>query len=174
MLIYGWENPYSQIGEEIKQIQFEGKIIPEEIMNAYNKLHPKTDRHNDEALEPIFKKLQGACNFKVRSNWNYIQPNNLTDIKKERPVASGNPIKKIDKTKLLKQLHGACTKQDVYVANSCKAAERSPRRPRLSPLRALGCDRSKNPRPPRARASARRRTRAGHRGGGSTRRAPSG
>ncbi|MGL1893650.1 MAG: ADP-ribosylglycohydrolase family protein [Spirochaetaceae bacterium] len=109
MLIYGWENPYSQIGEEIRQIQFEGKIIPTDILELYNNLDSKIDRHNDKVLEPIFIKLKEYNNFEVKKDWKYIQPNNLDEIKKERPSKPENLVMDLDTTTLLDRLHGAWT-----------------------------------------------------------------
>lgn len=108
-MIYGWENPYVQIGEEIKQIEFEGRIIPKSLLDMYNKLDPITDRYNEEVLEVIFTKLQDYSSFPLRKEWDYVQPNNLEGIRSNRPYGPRNMVDKLNKDRLLDQLHGAWT-----------------------------------------------------------------
>jgi len=108
MMIYGWEHPYNQVWEEIRQIENEGRIIPEEILSAFEILDPLSDRYNEDALYPIFKQLRLYEQFDLRENWIYSQPNDLQSIKDSRPLQDFQ-LSRLNKKELLNKLHGAWT-----------------------------------------------------------------
>ena len=115
MMIYGWEHPYNQVREEIRQIESEGRIIPEELLSAFKILDPVSDRYNEDVLYPIFKQLSLYERFEFRENWTYSQPNDLQSIQDSRPPENYQ-LPGIDEDELLNKLHGA------WIGRSCGCA----------------------------------------------------
>lgn len=106
MMIYGWDHPYNMIRDEIRQLQFEGKIIPDRILKAFGELDPERDRYNEAVLADLFADLQRSESFSLKDNWDYVQPDDWDDIVQCRPAGLIKEYS-ISEEALVDKLHGA-------------------------------------------------------------------
>lgn len=105
-IVSGWENPLALLKHEVVQLEYEGCIIPEAVREEIAALHPVYDAYSEQKLLKIYEKLE---NLSRSQNYNYVQPNDLESIKKERPDGPRQLKLKLTDKALLDRFHGAWT-----------------------------------------------------------------
>ncbi|OGV52721.1 MAG: hypothetical protein A2X49_16665 [Lentisphaerae bacterium GWF2_52_8] len=102
----GWKNPLDLLKYELVQLDYEGYIVPEAAREALAQLHPTYDICNTEKLNAIHQMLS---NLPRKPDFHYVQPNELDEIKKERPDGPRKLPMKLSDAELLDRFHGAWT-----------------------------------------------------------------
>lgn len=105
-IVAGWENPLKLLKEEIVQLQYEGYIVPESVTDKIAGLHPVYDAFNEGKLREIHESLKTLSRA---PDYNYVQPNELEAIRKERPAGPRQLKLKLSDKALLDRFHGAWT-----------------------------------------------------------------
>ena len=81
-IVSGWENPLALLKHELVQLEYEGCIVPESVKEKIAGLHPVYDAFNEQKLRQMYAALE---NLSRSPDYNYVQPNELEAIRKERP-----------------------------------------------------------------------------------------
>ena len=102
MLVSGWAKPAKLLKIEIETLKYQGRIIPQELQDRINALD---EREEDEQLLHSLK--QELINCPVDSNFSYVQPDELDEIRKNRPPRKYLIDKKVNEDKLFDLFHGA-------------------------------------------------------------------
>jgi len=108
-MIYGWDSPYNLIKEEIAQQKEEGFLIPQAVIDAFNKIDPALQEYDEKTLEPLYHQLQDPRNQIHRKDWPYTQPDSLKEIRSLRPEGPRQLILPYNSDELLNRFHGAWT-----------------------------------------------------------------
>ena len=102
----GWDTPLRLLQNEIIQREYEGYPVPDGIRERVDRLHHTWDAFNEKKILEIDQALQ---NLPLDPNFDYVQPNDLRAIRRERPDGPRRlPLKSGDQ-ELLDRLHGAWT-----------------------------------------------------------------
>ena len=102
----GWDTPLRLLQNEIIQREYEGYPVPDGIRERVDRLHHTWDAFNEKKILEIDQVLQ---NLPLDPNFDYVQPNDLRAIRRERPDGPRRlPLKSGDQ-ELLDRLHGAWT-----------------------------------------------------------------
>jgi ADP-ribosylglycohydrolase len=104
MLISGWTHPLSLLRDELVQLEYEGYIIPEKVTERISMLHPVYDAYNEKKILAIYAELE---NLPRDPEFDFIQPNELEEIKKERPAGPRQLPLALNDKDLLDRFRGA-------------------------------------------------------------------
>ena len=112
MLFGGYEVPLSLLRQELIQLEEEGYIVSQAIKDKVAAYDCEKDAWNDE-LELIYKELE---NLPRQSDFKYVEPDELDEIRALRPVERGKAVTDFDHEALLDKMHGAYTGRFVGCA----------------------------------------------------------
>ena len=113
MLITGYNNPLDLLKSELTQLDYEGYAIPEKANEAVKALDPEKDAFDEAKISKIAGMLGKLVK---RADFNYVQPDDLEAIKRERPAGPRALKDSFDDSDLLDRLHGAWTGRAVGCA----------------------------------------------------------
>ncbi|MCP4757785.1 MAG: ADP-ribosylglycohydrolase family protein [Proteobacteria bacterium] len=105
-MIAGWDTPLNLLKAEIVQREYEGYSVPESLREQIGQLHGTWDAFNEPAIKALNAEL---LNLKKDSSFNYVQPNELEDIRHERPDGPRRLAHELNDDDLLDRFHGAWT-----------------------------------------------------------------
>lgn len=100
----GWDTPLNLLKEEITQKEYEGYIISNELKAEINSLDSENDAFDLKKIKFLYKKLD---NLKKSSDFDYLQPNGLNEIKADRPNGPRQLDMHLNDDELLDRMHGA-------------------------------------------------------------------
>lgn len=80
-LASGWTHPLALLQDELVQLAYEGWIIPERLRERVAMLHPVQDAYNRLPC----KRCTGNWNLDRDPAFDFVQPNELDAIRRERP-----------------------------------------------------------------------------------------
>jgi len=106
MLLAGWDNPLALLREELTQLKYEGYYIPEEIRDRVQQLHPQADAYAEKPITELYAQL---TELKREPSFDYVQPNDLEAIRRERPDGPRQLKLELSPSELRDRLHGAWT-----------------------------------------------------------------
>ena len=112
MIFTGWESPLALLKYELVQLDYEGVVVPSEIINKVKDLDDETHKMDFDLVDKIYVELE---TLKVASSFKYDQPYALNDIKKARP-AGPRKLDSISDADLINKFHGAWTGRSVGCA----------------------------------------------------------
>ncbi|MBW1983757.1 MAG: ADP-ribosylglycohydrolase family protein, partial [Deltaproteobacteria bacterium] len=102
----GWDTPLNLLKAEIDQLEYEGYTVPESIREQIEQLHPAQDAFNEQKILDVsaeLSKLTRDPGFK------YVQPDELNEIRRERPEGPRQLPLNLSDDELLDRFHGAWT-----------------------------------------------------------------
>jgi len=102
----GWDTPVRQLKAEIVQLEYEGYLVPESIRDQIEQLHHTLDAFNDQKIQSLYTSLQ---NLPKNPKFNYLQPNDLKGIRRERPEGPRRLQLNLTDEALIDRFHGAWT-----------------------------------------------------------------
>lgn len=106
MLTTGYFDALRLLKDEVVQTEYEGYIVPDSIKERIAELHPETDVFNEPAIDELFEEIRKLPKDPF---FKYIQPNNLEDIRKQRPDGPRRLNMNLSEKELFDRLHGAWT-----------------------------------------------------------------
>ena len=112
MIFTGWESPLALLKYELVQLDYEGVVVPSEIINKVKDLDDETHKMDFDLVDKIYLELEA---LKVAPSFKYDQPYALNDIKKARP-AGPRKLDSIPDADLINKFHGAWTGRSVGCA----------------------------------------------------------
>ncbi|MBW2061987.1 MAG: ADP-ribosylglycohydrolase family protein [Deltaproteobacteria bacterium] len=102
----GWDTPVRQLKAEMVQLEYEGYPVPESIRVQVEQLHDTLDAFNEQKIQTLYTAFQ---NLAQDPNYNYVQPNDLRGIRRERPDGPRQLPLPLNDDELLDRFHGAWT-----------------------------------------------------------------
>jgi len=102
----GWETPLNLLKAEVIQRDYEGYPVPESIKERIAELHGTWDAFNETDIETINRDL---LNLPKDPYFKYVQPNELSEIRKERPDGPRQLPFDLNENDLLDLFHGSWT-----------------------------------------------------------------
>lgn len=106
MLTTGYFDALRLLRDEVIQSEYEGYIVSDSIKERIAELHPDADISSETAMEGLFEEMR---RLPKDPSFKYVQPNNLEDIRKERPDGPRKMKMKLSEKELSDRLHGAWT-----------------------------------------------------------------
>jgi len=106
MLFAGWDNPINLLKAEMIQLEYEGYQIPEDIREQVEKLNYEQDAFDELKVQNLASELS---ELSKEPNFKYVQPNELAEIRKERPDGPRQLPIDLGDNDLLDRFHGAWT-----------------------------------------------------------------
>lgn len=100
----GWSTPLGLVQEELNQREYEGHPVPDSIKEKVAAIDEK-DAMNIVLIDPIFDELEA---LPKSADFNYVQPNDLEEIRRERPDGP-RKLGDVNNEEILDRLHGAWT-----------------------------------------------------------------
>ncbi len=113
MLIAGYTSARELLREEIAELEYEGFVIPERVREAFAMLHPEADACNESAIRKIYRLLDGASR---RPDWEWVEPDDLEAIRRERPSGPRRFETAFSDEELLDRYYGAWQGRSVGCA----------------------------------------------------------
>lgn len=113
MLIAGYASARELLREEIAELEYEGFVIPERVREAFAMLHPEADACNESAIRKIYRLLDGASR---RPDWEWVEPDDLEAIRRERPSGPRRFETAFSDEELLDRYYGAWQGRSVGCA----------------------------------------------------------
>ena len=104
MMFTGWSTPLGLLKEELGQRAYEGHPVPESLRDKVAAIED-ADAMNIAIIDPIFDELEALPRS---SDFTYVQPNDLDDIRAERPDGP-RQLGRVNSSEILDRLHGAWT-----------------------------------------------------------------
>ncbi|MFA5205943.1 MAG: ADP-ribosylglycohydrolase family protein [Lentisphaeria bacterium] len=105
-LASGWTHPLALLQGELVQLADEGWIIPERLRERVDMLHPVHDAYNEAPILALYAELE---HLERDPGFDFVQPNELDAIRRERPDGPRQLPLKLTDDELLDRLHGAWT-----------------------------------------------------------------
>lgn len=103
MVFAGWDTPLALLKLEVVQREYEGFVVPRDLKAKIKALERGRDDANVGAIEPLFDALD---NLEAEPGFEFVQPNDLEAIRRERPDGPRRLVLPND-TDLLDRFHGA-------------------------------------------------------------------
>jgi len=103
-LSFAWNDALSSLREEAAQKQYEGCLVSEEIMQSLTDMNEQ--QQDGQRLNLIRQQL---ADLKPRTDFPYIQPNGLDEIRQQRPEGPRQLNLDLSQAELLDKFHGAWT-----------------------------------------------------------------
>lgn len=85
MIIAGWDTPYLNFSMELKQLEEEGRVVPDGIRERFKMLHPEADAFAEGILD-LWKEVES---LPMREDLPYEEPDELEEIRALRPDGIG-------------------------------------------------------------------------------------
>ena len=104
MIFTGWDTPLALLKSEVGQREYEGFIVPDKLRAAVSELRRGEDDANLEAIEPL---LEALAVLTPDPNFQYHQPNDLSEIRALRPDGPRTLTGLVADDDLLDKFHGA-------------------------------------------------------------------
>ena len=105
-LIAGYNTPIGLLKIEREQKEYEGFLVPECIKADIQSLDEEVDGGNEGKITTYYEKLDA---LPMDSEFNYVQPDDLKEIRKERPDGPRRLDMDLSDEELLDRFHGAWT-----------------------------------------------------------------
>ncbi|HBO15638.1 MAG TPA: ADP-ribosylglycohydrolase family protein [Porticoccaceae bacterium] len=105
MIFTGWESPLQLLKMEVVQRAYEGYVVPIALKEHITQLDDENDAMNFEAVDGLFSEL---AKLSKDPNFTYSQPNDLVNIRKQRPEGP-RQMGGLKEADLLDKFHGAWT-----------------------------------------------------------------
>ena len=112
MIIAGWNAPFSNFSQELKQLEEEGRVVPDGIRERFKMLHPEADAFAEGILD-LWKEVES---LPMREDWPYEEPDELEEIRALRPNGPRTLQMKLSDKELLERFHGAWRGRSVGCA----------------------------------------------------------
>lgn len=112
MIIAGWDTPYLNFSMELKQLEEEGRVVPDGIRERFKMLHPEADAFAEGILD-LWKEVES---LPMREDWPYEEPDELDEIRALRPNGPRTLQMKLSDSELLERFHGAWRGRSVGCA----------------------------------------------------------
>ena len=100
MMFTGWSTPLGLLKEELGQRAYEGHPVPESLRDKVAAIED-ADAMNIAIIDPIFDELEALPRS---SDFTYVQPNDLDDIRAERPDGP-RQLGRVNSAEILDRLH---------------------------------------------------------------------
>lgn len=84
-LASGWTSPLALLRDELVQLEYEGFVVSERLRERVAMLHPVCDAYNEGKLLELYAELE---QLERDPAFDFVQPNELEAIRKERPDGS--------------------------------------------------------------------------------------
>jgi ADP-ribosylglycohydrolase len=104
-LIAGYNTPVGLLKAEVDQKEYEGLIVSESLKAEINALD-EADAGHEKNITAFYQKLDSLS---MDPDFDYVQPNDLEGIKKERPDGPRRLVMNLTDEELLDRFHGAWT-----------------------------------------------------------------
>ena len=75
MIIAGWDTPYLNFSMELRQLEEEGRVVPDGIRERFKMLHPEADAFAEGILD-LWKEVES---LPMREDWPYEEPDELEE-----------------------------------------------------------------------------------------------
>ena len=108
MIFGGWATPLTLLQLELIQRDYEGHPVPEDLKGQIAALDDEKDAMNFEAVDTLYRALD---ELPRDPNFAYVQPNDLEEIRRERPDGP-RQLGGLAETDLLDKFHGAWTSRN--------------------------------------------------------------
>ncbi|MCP4752072.1 MAG: ADP-ribosylglycohydrolase family protein [Proteobacteria bacterium] len=101
-----WNTPLKLLRDEITQREYEGYPVPENVRTQIEELHTTWDAYSEAKIGTLNRTLE---NLPKDPDFVYVQPNDLHEIRSERPDGPRKLSLETNNEELLDRLHGAWT-----------------------------------------------------------------
>ena len=106
MIVAGWDNMRKLVEEELRQRVYEGALVPDELREQISAAADGGDDMDEKRFAPLLQALEAVG---PDPEFPYVQPNELEEIRKERPAGPRQLDLDLDDDELLDRFHGAWT-----------------------------------------------------------------
>jgi len=102
----GWDLPIRLLKNEIIQREYEGHPVPEDLKRRIEQLDDRRDAFSEQKISALRRELE---NLPRDPGFKYVQPDDLDEIRQERPPGPRRLDLNLTESELLDRLHGAWT-----------------------------------------------------------------